>query len=96
MQLKQAFSTQPAHVAGCICLCLLLQPAVAADAQVPKYDALRIFADTSEEVLAEAAAYLEEIEIPEGEAVFHLGEVGDSMYIVIRGLVRCHIEQRPW
>ena len=53
-----------------------------------------IFADTSEEVLAEAAAYLEEIEVPSGAPVFRLGEVGDSMYIVIRGLVRCHIDQK--
>jgi len=47
-----------------------------------------MFEATSEEILAEIAAALEEIELPAGEAVFSKGDIGDSMYVIVEGQVR--------
>ncbi len=47
-----------------------------------------MFALTSEELLAEIAALLEEVEYRAGEVVFAKGEVGESMYIIVSGRVR--------
>jgi hypothetical protein len=47
-----------------------------------------IFANSSEEVLAEVATILEESEVKAGETIFHKGEPGNSMYIIIQGRVR--------
>ena len=47
-----------------------------------------MFAHTSEDILADVAAILEEVELSAGEPVFHKGEQGDSMYIIIHGRVR--------
>ncbi len=47
-----------------------------------------MFAHTSEDVLADVATILEEVELSPGEPVFHKGEQGDSMYIIIHGRVR--------
>jgi CRP-like cAMP-binding protein len=47
-----------------------------------------MFARTSEEVLADIAAILEEMEVKAGETIFEKGEVGDSLYIIVEGLVR--------
>lgn len=50
--------------------------------------AVPMFARTSEEVLADIAAILEEVEVAAGETIFEKGEVGDSMYIIVEGRVR--------
>ena len=47
-----------------------------------------MFAHTSEDILADVAAILEEVELTPGEPVFQKGEQGDSMYIIIHGRVR--------
>jgi CRP-like cAMP-binding protein len=49
---------------------------------------VQIFAETSEEILAEVAAALEEIELRAGEVVFQKGDTGDSMYVIVEGQVR--------
>ena len=49
---------------------------------------VQMFEETSEEILAEIAAALEEIELPAGEAVFDKGDAGDSMYVIVEGEVR--------
>lgn len=53
-----------------------------------------LFADTSEEVLAEVAALLEELAIPAGETFLHKGDLGSSLYIIIEGAVRVHEGER--
>jgi hypothetical protein len=47
-----------------------------------------MFAATSEDILADVATILEEVELTGGELVFGKGEQGDSMYIIISGRVR--------
>ena len=47
-----------------------------------------MFARSSEDVLAEIAAILEEMEVEAGQVIFEKGQVGDSLYIVVEGRVR--------
>ena len=47
-----------------------------------------MFALTSEELLAEIGAMLEEVELRAGETIFTKGDVGESMYIIVSGRVR--------
>lgn len=49
-----------------------------------------IFAETPDNVLAEVATLLDEVELPAGEVLFKKGDLGDSMYIVVTGKVRVH------
>lgn len=46
-----------------------------------------LFAGTPDEILGEIAALLKEIEVPAGATIFAQGEQGDSMYIIVEGLV---------
>lgn len=47
-----------------------------------------MFAETEEDLLADIAAVLEEVELPAGKVIFRKGEVGDSMYLIVEGRVR--------
>jgi hypothetical protein len=47
-----------------------------------------MFSATSEDILADVATILEEVELLPGELVFSKGDRGDSMYIVVSGRVR--------
>lgn len=47
-----------------------------------------MFAATPEDILADVATILEEVELRRNELVFDKGEQGDSMYIIISGRVR--------
>jgi AAA family ATP:ADP antiporter len=49
-----------------------------------------IFAGTPDEILAEVASLLEEVELREGETIFEKGDAGDCMYIIVDGQVRVH------
>lgn len=49
-----------------------------------------IFSETSEEVLAEIASFLEEVEVKAGETIFEKGDIENCMYIIIDGRVRIH------
>jgi HEAT repeat protein len=47
-----------------------------------------MFAEASEEILADVAAILEEREARAGEVIIKKGDPGDSMYVIVRGQVR--------
>ena len=49
-----------------------------------------IFAETTEEVLADVAWHLEELTFQPGEPIFKKGDIGKSMYIIVEGRVRVH------
>jgi CRP/FNR family cyclic AMP-dependent transcriptional regulator len=49
-----------------------------------------IFAATAEEILAEVANLLVEVEVPPGTQIFAKDDLGDSMYIIVSGRVRVH------
>ena len=53
-----------------------------------------IFAEMSGQVLAELSASFEEVEVPAGQDVFAKGDYGSSMYVVARGRVRVHDQDR--
>ncbi len=52
--------------------------------------AVNLFSQTPEEVLAELAAVLEELEIQAGETVIEKDQPGSSLYIIIDGQVQVH------
>jgi hypothetical protein len=56
--------------------------------------AVQMFAETSEDVLADVASILEEVSVAKDEVIFRKGEVGDSMYIIIEGRVRVYDADR--
>ncbi len=51
---------------------------------------LNIFKDTPENVLAEVAPLMNEIEYEEGARIFEEGVVGDCMYIIYKGKIKIH------
>lgn len=52
--------------------------------------AVPMFAEASEEILADVAAILEEREVRAGQVVFEKGEAGDSLYVIVHGQVRVY------
>jgi signal-transduction protein with cAMP-binding, CBS, and nucleotidyltransferase domain len=56
---------------------------------------VNIFAETPDEILAEVAELLEEVDFKAGETVFEKGAMGTSMYIIVAGRVRVHDGERP-
>ena len=51
---------------------------------------VELFAETPDELLAEIAGLLMEVEVAPGEPVFAKGDVGDSLYVIVSGQVRVH------
>ena len=51
-----------------------------------------VFTEVPEEVLADLAGYLEQLDIAAEEPVYEKGELGRTMYIVAEGRVRVHDE----
>jgi CRP-like cAMP-binding protein len=49
-----------------------------------------VFSRTSEDVLAEIAGVLEEVQAHQGQTIFQKGDMGDSLYIIVDGRVRVH------
>jgi CRP-like cAMP-binding protein len=49
-----------------------------------------LFNSTPDEILADVAALLEEIELPSGSTIFQKGDAGDCMYIIVSGHVKVH------
>ena len=47
-----------------------------------------MFEGASEQVLADIAAILEEVELDRGQVVFAKGDLGDSLYVIVDGRVR--------
>jgi HEAT repeat protein len=53
-----------------------------------------MFAEAAEEILADVAELLEEVEFKKGQVVFEKGTPGDSLYIVVSGRVRVYDGER--
>ena len=53
-----------------------------------------IFAETSDDVLADVAAISEETEASVGQTIFEKGDPGDSLYMIASGRVRVHDGER--
>jgi HEAT repeat protein len=53
-----------------------------------------IFAETPDEILAEVATRLEELEVAAGDTIFEKGDMGAALYIVVDGAVRVINEGR--
>jgi CRP-like cAMP-binding protein len=51
---------------------------------------INLFNSTPDEILADVAALLEEIELPSGSTIFQKGDAGDCMYIIVSGHVKVH------
>lgn len=51
---------------------------------------LDIFSDTPENVLADLAPLMQDIELEEGNIIFQEGERGDSMYIIHQGEIQIY------
>jgi CRP-like cAMP-binding protein len=55
---------------------------------------VNMFGRTPDDVLADVADLLEELDVSENEPIFKQGDPGDSMYIIVDGRVRVHLEER--
>jgi len=51
---------------------------------------LNLFKDTPENVLADLAPLMKEIQYEQGTEIFKEGEIGDSMYIIQQGNIKIH------
>ncbi|HKZ86911.1 MAG TPA: cyclic nucleotide-binding domain-containing protein [Anaerolineae bacterium] len=61
-----------------------------ADDRINILKTVSLFIETPEELLAEVAALLEEIEVKAGDTIFEKGDPGSSMYIIVEGRARAH------
>ncbi len=52
--------------------------------------AVSLFSETPDDVLAEVAAVLEELEVKTGQTIIEKGEPGSALYIIIDGQVQVH------
>ena len=57
--------------------------------------AVGLFAETPETILAEVAAMLTPVNLEAGETVFHKGDPGDCMYIIVQGKIQTHDGEMP-
>lgn len=57
--------------------------------------AVPMFAEVSDEILADVAELLGEVDYAKGQVVFEKGAEGDSLYVVISGRVRVYDGARP-
>lgn len=55
---------------------------------------VNMFDQTPDDVLADVADLLEELDVSENEPIFKQGDPGDSMYIIVDGRVRVHLDER--
>jgi len=53
-----------------------------------------MFSQTPDDVLADVAGLLEEVDADEGEEIFQQGDLGDSMYVIVDGKVSVHDGER--
>ena len=51
---------------------------------------LNLFKDTPENVLADLAPLMKEIQYEQGTEIFKEGDIGDSMYIIQQGNIKIH------
>jgi signal transduction histidine kinase len=57
---------------------------------------VNIFQDSTEDILAELARSMEEVNIGQGEVVFHKGDLLHAMYIIVEGRVKVHDEEHEF
>jgi ATP/ADP translocase/HEAT repeat protein len=55
---------------------------------------VNIFSQTPDNVLADVADLLEEVDVSENETIFKQGDVGDCLYVILDGKVRVHDGER--
>jgi CRP-like cAMP-binding protein len=65
-----------------------------ADDRINILKTVSLFGETPEDLLAEVAALLEEIEVRAGDTIFDKDDPGSSMYIIADGRVRVHDGER--
>lgn len=53
-----------------------------------------MFSQTPDNVLADVADLLEEMDVPANETIFNQGDSGDSLYVILDGKVRVHDGER--
>jgi len=53
-----------------------------------------MFSQTPDNVLADVANLLEQVDVSENESIFREGDVGDNMYVILDGKVRVHNDER--
>ena len=53
-----------------------------------------IFGETPDDVLADVAELLEEVEYDAGETIFDKGDMGSALFVIVAGRVRVHAEGR--
>ena len=53
-----------------------------------------VFSQTPDNVLADVADLLEEVDVAENETIFNQGDAGDSLYVILDGKVRVHDGER--
>ena len=53
-----------------------------------------LFGQTPDNVLADVADLLDEVDVPENETIFQQGDVGNSLYVILDGKVRVHDGER--
>jgi HEAT repeat protein len=67
---------------------------VATIEKIIRLKSMDLFAESEEEVLADVASILEELDIPAGETFLQKGDLGSSLYIIIEGRAKVHEGER--
>lgn len=52
------------------------------------------FSEVPESALVEVAAVIEEVDFSQGTSIFKKGDLGTSLYVIVSGKVRIHLEDR--
>ncbi len=52
------------------------------------------FSEVPEDSLVEVAAVMEEVECRAGSEIFHQGDLGTSLYVIVSGKVKIHLGER--
>jgi AAA family ATP:ADP antiporter len=55
---------------------------------------VHMFMEASDEIVADVASIVEEVEVPRGAVVIEKGDPGDSMYVIVEGKVRVYDGER--
>src|SRR5215217_6283275 len=49
---------------------------------------VNMFAEATDDTLADVLSLIEEVQVPAGELIIRQGDIGDCMYIIVEGRVR--------
>lgn len=53
-----------------------------------------VFGELSHEILGSLAAHMEEVHLEPAETLFHKGDLGHAMYVLVEGKIRVHDGER--